>query len=58
VAKLLPRVTVPTRVVHCRDDAFVPYEAGLAIAKRIPGARFVAEARAFLGTGPAEKGFI
>ncbi len=41
VAALLPRVAVPTLVFHCRDDAFVPFEAGLAAAKRIPGARFV-----------------
>jgi hypothetical protein len=29
-------------VVHCRDDAAVPFEHGRLIASRIPRARFVA----------------
>jgi TolB-like protein/pimeloyl-ACP methyl ester carboxylesterase/DNA-binding SARP family transcriptional activator/Tfp pilus assembly protein PilF len=41
VADLLPKLTVPTLVLHCRDDAFVPFEAGAALAKRIPHAKFV-----------------
>jgi pimeloyl-ACP methyl ester carboxylesterase len=38
---LLPRITAPTLVLHCSDDASVPFEQGRLIANRIPGARFV-----------------
>ena len=41
VSALLPRVTVPTLVMHAREDARVPFEAGRRIAAGIPGARFV-----------------
>jgi len=41
VVELLPRVSVPTLVLHCRDDAVQPFEEGLFIAANIPGARFV-----------------
>jgi pimeloyl-ACP methyl ester carboxylesterase/DNA-binding winged helix-turn-helix (wHTH) protein len=42
VTALLPRVQVPTLVLHCRDDAVVPFEEGRLMAAGIPGARFVA----------------
>ena len=42
VSDLLERVTVPTLVLHCRNDAVVPFEEGRLIAARIPGARFCA----------------
>lgn len=42
VTDLLPRVRVPTLVLHCRDDARVPFEEGRRMAAGIPGARFVA----------------
>ena len=42
VSELLPRVKVPTLVLHCRDDAVQPFEEGRRIAAGIPGARFVA----------------
>ena len=42
VTALLPQVTVPTLVLHARDDARVPFEAGRRMAAGIPGARFVA----------------
>jgi pimeloyl-ACP methyl ester carboxylesterase len=42
VSQLLGRVTVPTLVMHCRDDAVQPFEEGRRMAARIPGARFVA----------------
>jgi pimeloyl-ACP methyl ester carboxylesterase len=42
VSDLLPRVTVPTLVLHCRNDAAQPFEEGRRIAAGIPGARFVA----------------
>lgn len=41
VRLLLPRVTTPTLVLHRRDDRAVRIEAGRAMAKAIPGARFV-----------------
>ena len=42
VSALLPKVTVPTLVMHCRSDAVVPFEEGRRLAAGIPGARFVA----------------
>ena len=41
VDALLPQVTVPTVVLHCRDDAAVPFEEGRRMAAGISGARFV-----------------
>lgn len=41
VFDLLPRVKVPTLVLHCRNDAMVPFEAGRQVAASIPGARFI-----------------
>ena len=41
VTELLPSVTVPTLVLHSREDARVPFEHGQMLARRIPGARFV-----------------
>jgi DNA-binding winged helix-turn-helix (wHTH) protein/pimeloyl-ACP methyl ester carboxylesterase len=41
VTELLPRVTVPTLVLHSREDARVPFEHGLTLAREIPDARFV-----------------
>jgi len=42
VTELLPRVAVPTLVMHCRGDAAAPFEEGRRMAAGIPGARFVA----------------
>ena len=41
VSALLGQVTVPTLVMHARDDARVPFELGRQLAANIPGARFV-----------------
>ena len=41
VLDLLPRVTVPTLVLHSRHDAMIPFQLGRQIAASIPGARFV-----------------
>jgi pimeloyl-ACP methyl ester carboxylesterase len=41
VTALLARVQAPTLVLHCRDDAVVPFEEGRLMAAGIPGARFV-----------------
>jgi pimeloyl-ACP methyl ester carboxylesterase len=38
---VLGRVRVPTLVLHCRDDAVVPFEEGRRVAAGIPGSRFV-----------------
>ncbi len=42
VTDLLAQVTVPTLVMHCRDDAVQSFEEGRRMASMIPGARFVA----------------
>ena len=41
VLDLLPKVSVPTLVLHARDDAMVPLESGRQLAAAIPNARFV-----------------
>jgi class 3 adenylate cyclase/pimeloyl-ACP methyl ester carboxylesterase len=42
VSELLSKVSVPTLVMHKRDDQVQPFEAGRELAAGIPGARFVA----------------
>ncbi len=42
VTELLPKVTVPTLVMHRRGDVRQPIEEGRRMAAGIPGARFVA----------------
>ena len=42
VSDLLGKVTVPTLVMHKRDDQVQPFEAGRELAAGISGARFVA----------------
>ena len=41
VLGLLPRVTVPTLVLHARQDTVSPYAQGRAIAAAIPNAKFI-----------------
>jgi pimeloyl-ACP methyl ester carboxylesterase/DNA-binding CsgD family transcriptional regulator len=41
VTELCPQVSVPTLVMHVRDDGVVPFEEGRLLASLIPGARFV-----------------
>lgn len=41
VTGLLPKIRVPTLVVHARDDEVVPVEEGRLIASEIPDAAFV-----------------
>lgn len=41
VSDLLPRLTVPTLVLHARHDAAVPHDSGRDFATGIPNARFV-----------------
>jgi pimeloyl-ACP methyl ester carboxylesterase/DNA-binding winged helix-turn-helix (wHTH) protein len=42
VTGMLPSVTAPTLVLHCRNDAWIPFDEGRTLAAGIPGARFVA----------------
>lgn len=61
VTTLLPRVRVPTLVMHVRDDAVVRFEAGRRMAAGIPGARFVplqGRNHLFLETEPAFGQFL
>lgn len=41
VSRSLSQVTVPTLVLHARDDAMVAFEEGRQLAAMIPNARFV-----------------
>ena len=41
VSSILNQVTVPTLVLHARNDAAVPFREGQDLAAGIPGARFV-----------------
>lgn len=34
------QVSVPTLVLHCKDDGVIPFSQGVEIASRIPGAEF------------------
>ncbi len=50
------KVKVPTLVIHAKDDAVVPLEAGQAMATEIPGAQFVqldSQNHLLLGDEPA-----
>ena len=42
VTDLLGKVSMPTLVMHAREEARVPFESGRRMAASIPGARFVA----------------
>jgi DNA-binding winged helix-turn-helix (wHTH) protein/pimeloyl-ACP methyl ester carboxylesterase len=41
VVDLLPKVTVPTLVVHCRHDNMAPFQEGRRVATAIPNAKLV-----------------
>jgi pimeloyl-ACP methyl ester carboxylesterase len=41
VVDLLPKVSVPTLVLHCQHDSVVPFDEGRRVAMSIPNARFV-----------------
>jgi class 3 adenylate cyclase/pimeloyl-ACP methyl ester carboxylesterase len=61
VTALLPQVRVPTLVMHARDDARVPFDAGRQMAAAIPGAQFVTlqgRNHIFLETDPAFGQFL
>jgi pimeloyl-ACP methyl ester carboxylesterase len=61
VLDLVPRIRVPTLVLHSRGDRRVPFESGRLIASLIPDARFVPlESRnhVLLGSDPAWPRFL
>ncbi len=61
VVDLLPRISVPTLVLHCREDSMVPFDRGRKMAAGIPGARFVAlegQNHLFLEDEPAWPRFL
>ena len=61
VVGLLPNVKMPTLILHCRDDALVPFSLGQELASRIPGAKFVPlEGRnhIILANDPAHRSFL
>ena len=41
VVDLLPKVSVPTLVLHCQHDSVVPFDEGRRVAMSIPYARFI-----------------
>ncbi len=41
VTDLLGQVSVPTLVLHCRDDGIIDFEEGRRMAAMIPNARFI-----------------
>jgi pimeloyl-ACP methyl ester carboxylesterase len=60
IVSLLPQVSVPTLVLHCRDDAIQSFDQGRLIAASIPGAHFVGldgENHLILETDPGWKRF-
>jgi pimeloyl-ACP methyl ester carboxylesterase len=42
VTQLLPKVTAPCLVVHCRGDRMQPIEQGRMLAAGLPDSRFIA----------------
>lgn len=61
VSAMLGAVSVPTLVLHARNDAVVPFEEGKVLAAGIPGARFVdlnSANHILLGDEPAFADFL
>ena len=61
ITELLPKVKVPTLVMHLRDDAMIPFDQGKALAAGIPAARFVSlqgQNHLFLENEPAAQRFF
>jgi TAP-like protein len=61
VVDQLPKVKAPTLVLHCRDDALVPFSFGQEIAAHIPGAKLVpleGKNHIILADDPAHRGFF
>lgn len=61
VVDLLPKVSVPTLVLHCRGELRVPFSCGEEIAAAIPDAKFVpldGKNHLFLADEPANRDFF
>ncbi len=61
ISDLLAQVSVPTLVLHCREDGMVSFEWGRRMAAMIPNARFVAlegQNHLFLEDEPAWSRFL
>ncbi len=61
ISDLVPRVAVPTLVLHAQDDAMIPFEEGRKLAAMIPQARFVpleSKNHLLLETEPAWQRFL
>jgi pimeloyl-ACP methyl ester carboxylesterase len=61
VSDLCSRVSVPTLVLHCRDDGIVSFDRGRRMAAMIPDARFVpldGQNHLFLKDEPASLRFL
>lgn len=41
ISRMLSQVSIPTLVMHCRDNAVQHFQEGRRLAAGIPGARFV-----------------
>ena len=61
VSDIAPQVSVPTLVLHARDDSAIPFEEGRDLAALIPDARFVpldSRNHILLGDEPAWARFL
>ncbi len=61
VTEITPRISMPTLILHCRDDQACPFSAGRELAALVPGARFVpmeGSNHLFLEDEPARKVFL
>ena len=61
ITDLLPKVKIPTLILHCRDDAREPFSESQLLAAAIPGAKLVpleGKNHLFLANGAAHRGFF
>ena len=61
VTEIAPRISMPTLILHCRDDQACPFSAGRELAALVPGARFVpmeGSNHLFLEDEPAREVFL
>ncbi|MCH7999009.1 MAG: adenylate/guanylate cyclase domain-containing protein [Chloroflexi bacterium] len=61
VTEIAPRISMPTLILHCRDDQACPFSAGRELAALVPGARFVpmeGSNHLFLEGDPAREVFL
>lgn len=54
IRSLLPTITVPTLIVHAKDDPICPVENARYMAEKIPGARYVEGPGSFHAPGSSE----